>query len=189
MFCSGKYSWQRKNRNPWRHQSINVTFLKNWVGLFQQRKAVQLWPEAGNLVVLCSVERFLGHAVSTVSTQPAVTKEVPHLSCLEVLNGHLVYIPFYKGNSQNNKDSTFTIWVILCEMQTLDNTCNFANWELQMAAKGENSVPILYVHVFYFEVYIYHLLYTEMTCLQPKPVLEYEQNVVKQTMIYFSYHE
>lgn len=41
-----------------------------WVGF---GKLFTLWPKARNLIVLRSVERFLGHAVSTLSTQPAVT--------------------------------------------------------------------------------------------------------------------
>lgn len=77
---------------------------------FNLCKVVHFWPEAGNLVVLCRVESFLGHAVSAVSAQPAFTEEVKNMSCLEVLYGHLVYIPLYKRNLQ----FTFTIWILLC---------------------------------------------------------------------------
>lgn len=85
---------EEKHRNPWWH------FLKSWVVLFSLYKVN--WPEAGNLVVLCSIKGFLGHVVSMVNTQPAVTKEVKHLPCLEVLYGHLVYIPFYKTTKMTN---------------------------------------------------------------------------------------
>lgn len=57
----------------------------------------EVWPEAGDLVVLCSIESFLGHAVSTVAAQPAATEELNHLPILEILYCHLVYIPFYIG--------------------------------------------------------------------------------------------
>lgn len=71
------------------------------------------------------------------------------------------------------------------EMQTLYNTCNFANWELQMAAKGENSV-LIYV---YFTLKFAFITVRRDDLPAAKPIWEYEQNVVKQTMMYFSHHE
>lgn len=50
-------------------------------------------PEAGDLVALRRIERFLGAAVPALAAQPAVAQEVPHLTRLEVLYGHLVDVP------------------------------------------------------------------------------------------------
>lgn len=97
---------RKKNRNTFWHQSTNNISA----GRFQQRRKRSDSPEAGDLVALCSVERLLGHSVSMVRAHPAVTEEVIHLSCLEVLYGHLIYIPFMGGNFK--KHIIYRTWVI-----------------------------------------------------------------------------
>lgn len=70
-----------------------VLLMPAWISL----RKVNSLPEACNLIVLCSIENFLSYAISTIGTQPTVTKEVPHLPSLEVLYVNLVYIPVDKG--------------------------------------------------------------------------------------------
>lgn len=51
-------------------------------------------PETCDLVAFCRIKGFLGHSVSLVRAQPAVTEEMPNIFTLKVLYGHFADIPY-----------------------------------------------------------------------------------------------